>query len=82
MAKRLAIAKLIINFDLINMILHQNYLFNKIVFTKFDKVRIIIVNFDQEFIVGCIIQVTGTVEFEDGLRTDVLLEGCWCPCGN
>ena len=28
---------------------------------------------------GAAIQATGTVEFEDGLRTGVLLEDCWCP---
>ena len=29
---------------------------------------------------GLVIQATGRVEFEDGLRTGVLLEDCWCPC--
>ena len=28
------------------------------------------------------VQATATVEFEDGLRTEVLLGGCWCPCGS
>ena len=31
---------------------------------------------------GSVIQATGTVEFEDGLRTGVLPGDCWCPwCG-
>ena len=34
-----------------------------------------------EFVAGSVIQATGTVEFEDGLRTGVLQEDCWCPCG-
>ena len=29
---------------------------------------------------GSVIQATGTVEFEDGLRMEVLPGGCWCPC--
>ena len=29
---------------------------------------------------GFVIQATGMVEFEDSLRTGVLLGGCWCPC--
>ena len=33
----------------------------------------------RESVAGSIIQATGTVEFEDGLRTRVLLGGCWCP---
>ena len=36
-------------------------------------------NNNQEFVTGSVIQVTGTVEFEDGLRTGVLQEDCWCP---
>ena len=32
-------------------------------------------------VVGSVIQATGTVEFEDGLRTGVHLGGCWCHCG-
>ena len=28
---------------------------------------------------GSVIQATGTVEFEDGLRTGVLQEDSWCP---
>ena len=32
-------------------------------------------------VAGSVIQATGTVEFEDGLRTGVLPGGCWCPCG-
>ena len=30
---------------------------------------------------GSVIQATGTVEYEDGLRTGVLHGGCWCPWG-
>jgi hypothetical protein len=37
--------------------------------------------FDWESVAGSVIQATGTVEFEDGLRTGVLPGGCWCPCG-
>ena len=36
---------------------------------------------DRESVAGSVIQATGTVEFEDGLRTGVLPGGCWCPCG-
>ena len=32
-----------------------------------------------ESVAGSVIQATGTVEFEDGLRTGVLQEDCWCP---
>ena len=32
-----------------------------------------------ESVTGSVIQGTGTVEFEDGLRTGVLQEDCWCP---
>ena len=32
----------------------------------------------RESMVGSV-QATGTVEFEDGLRTGVLQEDCWCP---
>ena len=28
-----------------------------------------------------VIQAIGRLEFEDGLRTGVLQEDCWCPCG-
>ena len=28
-----------------------------------------------------VIQAIGRPEFEDGLRTGVLQEDCWCPCG-
>ena len=31
-------------------------------------------------VVGLVIQATGRMEFEDGLRTGVLLGSCWCPC--
>ena len=34
-----------------------------------------------EFVAGSVIQATGTAEFEDGLRTGVLPESCWYPCG-
>ena len=33
----------------------------------------------MEFVADSVIQATGTVEFEDGLRTGVLLGGCWGP---
>ena len=33
----------------------------------------------QGSVAGSVIQATGTVEFEDGLRTGVLLGGCWGP---
>ena len=32
-----------------------------------------------ESVAGSVIQATGTVEFEDGLRTGVLQEDSWCP---
>ena len=32
-------------------------------------------------IAGAVIQAIGRPEFEDGLRTGVLQEDCWCPCG-
>ena len=35
----------------------------------------------RESVAGSVIQASGTVEFEDGLRTGVLLGGCWCPWG-
>ena len=35
----------------------------------------------RESVVGSVIQASGTVEFEDGLRTGVLLGGYWCPWG-
>ena len=31
---------------------------------------------------GSVIQAIGIVAFEDGLRTEVLLEGCWCHSGD
>ena len=34
---------------------------------------------DRESVAGSVIQATGTVEFEDGLRTGVLQEDSWCP---
>ena len=33
----------------------------------------------RESVVGSVIQATGTVEYEDGLRTGVLQEDSWCP---
>ena len=36
---------------------------------------------NRESVAGSVIQASGTVEFEDGLRTGVLPGGCWCPCG-
>ena len=35
--------------------------------------------FNREFVADSVIQATGTVEFEDGLRTGVLPGGCWGP---
>ena len=35
--------------------------------------------FYWESVVGSVIQATGTVEFEDVLRTEVLPGGCWDP---
>ena len=32
-------------------------------------------------VAGLVIQATERTEFEDGLRTGVLLGHCWCPCG-
>ena len=32
---------------------------------------------NQEFMVGSVTQATGTVEFEDGLKTGVLPGCCW-----
>ena len=34
-----------------------------------------------ESVAGSAIQATCMVKFEDGLRTGVLQEDCWCPCG-
>ena len=36
---------------------------------------------NREFVADSVIQASGTVEFEDGLRTGVLQEDCWCPYG-
>ena len=33
----------------------------------------------QKFLAGSVIQATGKVEFEDGLRMGVLQEDSWCP---
>ena len=33
----------------------------------------------REFVADSVIQASGMVEFEDGLRTGVLLGGCWDP---
>ena len=38
-----------------------------------------VANNNQEFVVDSVIQASGTVEFEDGMRTGVLLGGCWGP---
>ena len=35
----------------------------------------------RETVASSVIQATGMVEFEDGLRTGVLPGGCWYPCG-
>ena len=32
-------------------------------------------------VAGLVIQATGRTEFDDGLRTGVLLGDCWCPWG-
>ena len=34
------------------------------------------ITIDRESVAGSVIQATGTVEFEDGLRTEVLQEDC------
>ena len=39
----------------------------------------LVVSSYRESVAGSVIQATGTVEFEDGLRTGVLQEDCWCP---
>ena len=36
-------------------------------------------DFNWGSVAGSVIQATGTVEFEDGLRTEVLQEDSWCP---
>ena len=36
---------------------------------------------NSEYLTGSVIQATGTVKFEDGLRMGVLPGGCWCSCG-
>ena len=38
-----------------------------------------IIGVNRESVAGSVIQATGTVEFEDGLRTGVLQEDSWCP---
>ena len=35
---------------------------------------------NRESVAGSVIQASGTVEFEDGLRMGVLFGGCWCSC--
>ena len=35
-----------------------------------------------ESLLGSVIQATGDMEYEDGLRTGALLVGCWCQCGD
>ena len=47
-------------------------------------IKIIIVTrkYNQESVAGSVIQATGMVEFEDGLRTGVLQKDCWCPCSS
>ena len=37
---------------------------------------------DRESVAGSVSQATGMVEFEDGLRTEVLPGGCWYPFGS
>ena len=39
----------------------------------------VLINFNREFVADSVIQATGTVEFEDGLRMGVLFGGCWGP---
>ena len=49
-------------------------------FLILDKMAIYwLVKINRESVVGFVIQATGTVEFEDGLRTGVLPRGCWYP---
>ena len=45
--------------------------------------RVIIHNISRNrgSVAGSVIQATGTVEFEDALRTGDLHGGCWCPWG-
>ena len=47
----------------------------------FAKIALLICYLEINIIVqeGSEIQATGTVEFEDGLRTGVLQEDSWCP---
>ena len=37
--------------------------------------------FNLGLIVDPVIEAIARLEFEDGLRTGVLLGGCWCPWG-
>ena len=39
------------------------------------------ISYNPESVASFVIQATGIVEFEDGLRTEVLPECCWCPWG-
>ena len=45
------------------------------------RIQIVPLHVYLESVVGSVIQATGTVEFEDDLRTRVLPGGCWYPCG-
>ena len=40
----------------------------------------LLISFNRESVAGSVIQATGKVKFEDGLRIGVLQEDCLCPC--
>ena len=56
-----------------------NFLFLLI---SFDLDNVFTLVCSRESVAGSVIQATGKVEFEDGLRTGVLPGGCWYPCGS
>ena len=56
----------------VNVYVRMNF---KCHFNGYHKVQM----FKLESVAGSVIQATGTVEFEDGLRTGVLPGGCWGP---
>ena len=47
----------------------------------FQHFEVVYVLMDRESVAGSVIQATGMVEFENGLRMVLLLGGCWCPWG-
>ena len=63
------------NFQYPKFFINSNHLLMKFIICKD------MGNFYLESVAGSAIQATGTVEFEDGLKTGVLLGGCWCPLG-